>query len=142
MLSSLDVTKQVNKAIVEEKATIAEEQGPLVPDILRDSTDDYLKKLSNEIALNQAFIQQMEFKNQIELQTQQNESKFQRKPNELDNNKKFLLMAEQKFFKIDDVIQKCSDNERYQRVQKDSLQDIGKKVNNILKIRNERKHIM
>ena len=56
MLSSLDVVKHANKAMVEEKTIDAEVKGPLVPDILRDSTDDYLKKLSNEIALNQAFI--------------------------------------------------------------------------------------
>ena len=56
MLSSLDVVKHANKAMVEDKTIDAEVKGPLVPDILRDSTDDYLKKLSNEIALNQAFI--------------------------------------------------------------------------------------
>ena len=121
MLSSLDVVKHANKAMVEDKTIDAEVKGPLVPDILRDSTDDYLKKLSNEIALNQAFIQQMQFKNQVELQTQNDDSKFKRKPTDLDHNKKFLLEAEQKFFKIDDVMEKCSTNAEYQKVQKDSL---------------------
>ena len=52
MLSSLDIVKHANKAMVDELPVIAQKQSHLVPDILRDSTDDYLKKLSNEIALN------------------------------------------------------------------------------------------
>lgn len=43
----------MSKAIIEKKAQVPDEpQGPNVPDILRDSTDDYIKKLSNELAIN------------------------------------------------------------------------------------------